>query len=341
MVEDTVHFEQKTFLQRIANGWDYDDARAWLDSGCESETALIRPHPYLPKIVRGMIELVSDDRPKQPWPSNLLYDVDRLMALKIELHVTIYRRACLQACDATLRAFGRQTPMTPEQCERLWKRIEAVLEIEVSGQNLLISNRNPILEIVREACKICGVLTLPEEGLLNFAEWHIHLCMNPHYRGSQRLRDDLGRRLTEMVDIEVQGLVGMTPLQMLNYASQRPRDQETDDESRRLLGIARRLAHISVLHWRIWTPILYDQPQGNIPTTMGLSATMDKLSLAGSTSENSSASQGEKEILSGNANSSDALDLQSSTTSSLSSPSEIATANRDSEESDAPPKGCH
>ena len=341
MVEDTVHFEQKTFLQRIANGWDYDDARAWLDSGCGSETALPRPHPYLPEIVRGMIELISDDRPKQPWPSNLLYDADRLMALKIELHVTIYRRACLQACDATMRAFGRQTPMAPEECERLWKRIEAVLEIEVLGQNLLISNRNSVLEIVREACRICGVLTLPEEGLLSFAEWHTNLCMNPHYGGSQRFRDDLGRRLTDMVDIEVQGLVGMTPLQMLNYASQRPREQETDDESRRLLGIARRLAHISVLHWRIWTPILYDQRQDNMPTTMGLSATMDKLSLAGSTPENSSASQGEKEILSGNANPGSALDLQSSPNSGSSSPSEIATADRDPEESDAPPKGCH
>lgn len=293
LIDDTVHFEQKTFLQKIASGWSPSNARAWIDSRSGPEPVATGRQPDLSDIVRALADLVRDDRPLQPWPSSLLYDADRLMSLKIDLHVILYRRACFHAFDATVRAFGTGTPPTADTYQRLWTRIEAVLEIERSGQTLSISNRAPTLEIVREACRVCNVVTLPDEGLLSFAEWHVYLCMDPHYGESQRLRAEIGKKMAEAAEAEVQHFVDMTPLQMLNCVSHQPRDEEVDEEERRLASIARRLAHISILHWRVWAPILYHQPQESLAAPTSIAASMSALSLTAPTSEHAVAGPGE------------------------------------------------
>lgn len=301
LIEDTVHFEQKTFLQKIAGGWSLSNARAWIDSGSGPELAVTGRQPVLSDIVRALVDLVRDDKPLQPWPSSLLYDADRLMSLKIDLHVALYRRACFHAYDATINAFGIKTPLTTDTYQRLWTRIEAVLEIERHGQTLSISNRALILEIVREACRVCKVAALPDDGLLSFAEWQVYICMDPHHRESQRLRADIGKRMMEAVETEVQHLVEMTPLQMLNCVSQQPRDEEADEEKRRLASMARRLAHISILHWRVWAPILYHHPQELSATPTSIAATMNALSLTEPSSEHVVIGEEEADLWSGKA----------------------------------------
>ncbi len=336
LIDDTVHFEQKTFLQKIACGWSLSNARAWIDSGSGPELVATDRQLVLSNIVRALVHLVRDDRPLQPWPSSLLYDADRLMLLKIDLHVALYRQACFHACDATVRAFGISTPLTADTYQRLWTRIEAVLEIERSGQTLSISNRAPTLEIVREACRVCKMFTLPDEGLLSFAEWHVYICMDPHYRESQRLRADIGEKMTEAVDAEVQHLVEMTPLQMLNSVSQQPPNEEADEEKRRLSSIARRLAHISILHWRIWAPILYHQPHGLLATSTSIAASMSALSLTAPTSEHAMAGSEEEGLWSGKAVPLQAIERESIAITSSIDSLEISNSEDDSTSNNEP-----
>ena len=336
MIDDTVHFEQTTFLQKIACGWNFSDARAWLDSGCGSELDATNAQSRLSNFVRAVIDLVSDERLKQPWPSTLIYDVDRLMALKVDLHVALYRRACCQACEATIRAFGMTTSVSPEVYERLWTRIAAILEIEVSGQTLSINTRATTLEIVREACRVCKVVTLPEEGLVHFTEFQVDICLDLRYRESQELRDDIRKRLTEIVETEILHLMDMTPIQMLNYVSQRSRSHDTNEGTKGLLSIARRLAHISILHWRVWAPILYEQPQDLMSTAANLSASMNALSLTGLTSDGDLVGTAEKESWSGNASSGETLEMQSSASTSSIDPPEATASEQDSKENKEP-----
>lgn len=336
MIDDTVHFEQKTFLQSIANGLECSDARRWLDSGHRLELDVANSQSSLPNVVRGILELISDDRPR-PWPPSLMYDHNRLMALKIELHKVLYRRACFRSFDAILRSLGRRASLLPEVYERLWARIEAVLEIEFVGQSLTIGNRNSRLEITREACRICNIGGLPHDSLLRFAEWHIYSCVDSQSHHSRLLRNDIGQRLSGMVEAEVQHLKDMTPLEMLNYGSQRPQDQSIDQESKWLSSIARRLAHISVLHWRIWAPILYDQPQELTSMTTDVVGSMNNLSLAEPTLQGPLANPGEKETWSAETVCCDALVSQSSTSSSFSDLSQVAATEQDSKEDAGPP----
>jgi len=335
MIDDTVHFEQKTFLHKIACGWSLSNTRAWIDPGSGLEGVTDR-QLALSDIVRALVDLVRDDRPLQTWPSTLLYDADRLMSLKLDLHVALYRRACFHAFDATVRAFGIRTPLTADTYQRLWTRIEAVLEIERSDQILSISNRASTLEIVREACRVCKVTTLPDESSLSFAEWHVYICIDPHYRESQRLRADIGKKMTEAVKAEVQHLVEMTPLQMLNCVSQQPRCEEADEEKRRLSSIARRLAHISILHWRIWGPILYHQPHESLHTPTGIAASMNALSLTEPTSEHVVPGPEEEGSWSGKAMPPQAIEAESSTTTSSIDSLEIISSEDDSKGNNEP-----
>lgn len=330
MIDDTVHFEQKTFLQKIADGWHFRDARSWLELEYPLEQSC------LPNVVQALIGIVTDDKPRNPWPSTLTCDIDRLMVLKMELHGLLYRRACFQACDATVRALGRQTPLPPESYDRLWNRIEAVLEIEITGKTLAISNKAPSLEIVREACRVCNVATLPADDIIRFADEHIYLCMDSQSRDSQRHRDQLGDQLDRLVDAEIQHLVQLAPVQMVNYISQPPRDQGSDEEIKRLKSIARRLAHISILHWKVWAPILYDQPEALVQNATSLSRTMSALSLAETASGQSQDDTDAQKPWLCTAGSDDSLDMSSSTNASSIGSTETFNSKSDSSESNEP-----
>ena len=332
MIDDTVHYEQKTFLQRIAGGWDCSTARHWLESRYRSNPAVADSQSHLPPIVKGLLDLISDDR-LTLWPSTLIYDFDRLMTLKIEMYKLLYRRACFQALDATLHTptFQMIAPLAPpasEVYENLWCRVEAVMGINITGHSLTTNNSNSSLEIVREAHRICNSTGLPDESSLLFVENCINNCMESSCGHSQLLRNDIGRRLTTMLDSETRHLRELTPLEILNYVSQRYGDQSVDEESRWLSGIARSLAHIAVLHWRVWAPILYDLPADLVASATNVLASMDDLSLAEPTTECPLVSL-EEETCSSNATLDEVLDTQSSTSANLSDSSGIAVFKQD------------
>lgn len=73
-------------------------------------------------------------------------------------------------------------------------------------------------------------------------------------------------QLKDLVANEVQAIKNLSPVQILNrHTAQAKRSRVKSrvvEEPAMLRNMAQRLAHIAVLHWRVWAPILYRRCAG-------------------------------------------------------------------------------
>ena len=163
---------------------------------------------------------------------------------------------------------------------RMLTRILALIDGR-GRRNPAACNREVALEVVQEAYNLCSFKTLPDERLVTLAQLHLQQATNLTSTVYGETRDLLGNDLADLVDQEVKELLNLTPLQMLNHLNPGPLGSETTCGMHGLSNIAKRTAHIAVLHWRIWAPILYEQPQLSKAAASELSGCPDVLSLAG------------------------------------------------------------
>lgn len=77
--------------------------------------------------------------------------------------------------------------------------------------------------------------------------------------------------MSTLVHLEVEAIFDVNPLQILNRYDPGPHGSSMKNRrggDLNLQSISKRAAHIKVLHWRVWAPILYNQfdPTGNVAT---------------------------------------------------------------------------
>ena len=213
-------------------------------------------------------------------PTTLGHDVDRLLVLQTDFYVELYQEACNQAFADTLQRLGWIGMPPSDSYSRMLARTLALIDKR--------GRRNPAasevaLEVVQEAYHLCNFKTLPDERLVTLAQLHLQQATNLTSTVYKETRDLLGNDLADLVDQEVKDLLTLTPLQMLNHLNPGPLSSETTCGMHGLSNIAKRTAHIAVLHWRIWAPILYEQPRLAKSAALELSECPSVLSLAGLT----------------------------------------------------------
>ena len=83
------------------------------------------------------------------------------------------------------------------------------------------------------------------------------------------LRTSLAMDLADKVDDEVSAIGDLTPEQLTRRLLPRQPGFEVRSESEALVHIAKRIAHIAELHWRVWGPILYQRPVDVVGRELG------------------------------------------------------------------------
>lgn len=274
MVEDSIHFEQNTFLRRIGEGFDVREAQDWFDYQLGEEV-----DGYM-SFTRGVWNIIIDGR--MGFPATFCHDADRLLALQHDFRMEVYQGACGQAFIDTLQRLGWTGDPPYEAYNIMLLRVIDVLKAGQRSRDPLDYSREVALEVVREAYRLCNSITLPEERLVDLAQLYLEEASEPRSSIVQRLHGRLSFQLAELMDEEVEILMGLTPLQMLNYLNPGPLKVGTT-EVYGMLSIARRAAHIAVLHWKIWGPILYEQPRHVLPAASELPEASGVLSMVGLT----------------------------------------------------------
>ena len=263
LVDDSIHFEQRYFLERIAEHEDFSSALRWYgNQDAEGLCARNGDKAQLKAFSERVVDIVIKPL-RTPIatiaPKTCAFDVDRLQSLRVKFQGCIYQDLYIEASLLNLRYLGYSGTPPVKICNDLLVRIINLADPRQMVDDTHNRVTRAALEVVRRAHELCNCAEVPGEATVQTTINFIKQAQNPDLQFQQDLNHHLSDTLQILVQQELETISELTPLQILNYyAHQRlPAGQYESQES--LLNIAKQVAHITVLHWRIWGPILYQQ----------------------------------------------------------------------------------
>lgn len=248
----------------MADGWNVMGARMWFDDLQEADG---EPHSGLWTLVKALTDAVVSYH--QKFPTTLALDYKRLRNLQFDFQVLVYQAACRRTLTQTLRNLGWTGKISKKPYADLFFRV-AILISEKGLQYDFSQSRDSIaLEIVRAAYAICNNCKPPGSEDLDFAEDCLSRCCDPRGSISIVLQSSLAVALADKVDDEVCAIGDLTPEQLLRRLLPQQPGFSVHSEIEGLVHIAKRIAHIAELHWRVWGPILYQRPMHVVRSGLG------------------------------------------------------------------------
>lgn len=278
MVGDFVHFEQTVFLRRIRHDVSLRNAYSWFqapESKSSTQDNQPRAHRFS-AFLKGVVDIIATKYPS--YPSTFEHDFDRLRLLQQDFQSCLTQAACRRIFIETVLQLDHSRLPPPETCDGLLTRVSSLIAITESKSDFSIQARDVALEIARESYSVCGQRSLPSDSLLEKVEGRLVGFWNQGSGLFREIEESLAADLMNLVDREVKAIINLAPLQILNHLNPPPfpisnshlqqQQHQQQHWSRQeqlqngLIGIAKRTAHIAVLHWRVWGPILYESPWG-------------------------------------------------------------------------------
>ena len=258
MVDSTVGMEQQDFVQRIAKGWDVRQAYTWFAKERQDRKSISGLHT-LAASVTNMVITNSD-----VLPPTFTLDYIRLRTLQTQIQGLIFQTGCRWTFEEVLDKLEWRGSIPRFSCDALFARIAAVISEDPTRGCLAQQTEHVTLEIVRGAYKTCNVQGVPTFEDEEFARSNLIYASDPATNVFKVLYRYLEEDLCELVEEEVEAIKDLTPMQISNrylpeFSVHTP-PQHAISQQADLLRVAQQIAHISVLHWRVWAPILYDQP---------------------------------------------------------------------------------
>ena len=257
MVNDTVQFEQRVFLERIACGFDISQALNWYQVAVENELQEYdEGHPRIEVFSRAIIDLIIENN--SVFPITFVFDFDRLRLLRFDLRKYMCQKMCGEALIDMAKQLGHSTALPSTVYQRFLQRISDIGEPCKHATGWSVQSERAALEVVRAAYALCNIERLPTEEHVSSTMRHLQQACNLSSDLYQALEARVCSELEEIVDHELAAISSLTPLQILNrYDSPSLLEPSHQDESLRDIG--QRIAHITTLHWWTWAPILYLQ----------------------------------------------------------------------------------
>ena len=258
MVDTTVEFEQQDFLRRIAEGWDVSQAHAWFAKEQKARRSSSSAFT-LAMLVTGLI--ITDST---ILPSTFTLDYIRLRSLQTQFKELTYQSACRWTFEEVLGLLQWEKLIPQSSYDNLFAQIRAISNDGEMRYDDLRRNEEVALQIVREAYKLCNIQSIPAFDDVEFAAINVAHASNPSTTVCKDLQTYLGEDLRDMVDREIRAIKDLTPMQISDRYRPETSSQITSSiisQQAELLHAAQQTAHISVLHWQVWAPILYNQPE--------------------------------------------------------------------------------
>ncbi|KAL8800153.1 MAG: hypothetical protein Q9223_007371 [Gallowayella weberi] len=256
LLEESIQFEQNQILDRIATGWSISHERRWFEANYAHPEREDRFLMFKERVIDRIVT------PTATFPLTLASDHERLKQLQHDFRLCHYHAACGYTFTNTLQRLGWRGPPPPSSYTECMKRIGAIIGAEGSAFNF-DAHPDVVLEMVRESFKLCNIAALPDQRTLGSTERYFQEALNYRTTFYSEIEGHLWDELATLVHLEADAIFNMTPLEILNrYDPAAPgsltHQHRGGDLS--LDSISKRAAHIIVLHWRVWAPVLYNQP---------------------------------------------------------------------------------
>ncbi|RAK80713.1 TCP11 family protein [Aspergillus fijiensis CBS 313.89] len=272
LIEDTVPFLQEYFRGKIErDNFRVDSSRLWYLETRERELRQMdkaaQTDGFWPISVlfQGVSDLLLQFHPPDAFPETFVFDSDRLWQLRTCLQNLINLDICWFIFESYIHTQKRYLSAPAQTYATFRSRIGSLMEENedcLRGSVQWVQNVRCIgLEIARFACAACcsegstvsdEVITQIESAL----EWHL----SNESGLFQYFQASLREKLLAASFAAAKKYLNMSPLAICE--SQR----NFSHTATAMLGhpqhydverISMRLAHMGVLHWRVWAPILY------------------------------------------------------------------------------------
>ncbi|EFE41737.1 cAMP-mediated signaling protein Sok1, putative [Trichophyton verrucosum HKI 0517] len=294
LIDDTVRFLQSDLKKRIAaNAIDIQQARRWyLNLGHQP----LSKSPYLQHELRGSYAPITPlfiglfsfltpfEHPKR-LEDIFEFEADRLWFIRADVQDLIGLKICSRVFEMVAKEQGRHrhNPYYQQAKAALPSRICSILDNCSDGMSSGFNSRSVninspttnhkwknniglvTLEIAQCICSLGGYSksnTFPDRKTLEYVEKCLDSFFSSPTGQFREFNLSVQGELEEATFGYVKRYLTMTPLEISE--DQRPREYPESTKyayPQRLLpdvdGIAKRLAHVGVLHWRVWAPVLY------------------------------------------------------------------------------------
>ncbi|KAL8945925.1 MAG: hypothetical protein Q9222_007608 [Ikaeria aurantiellina] len=249
-MNENIEYEQNQILDRVAAGWSIIQDRRWFEAAYESPE---REDPFLMFKEQVLSRIVT---PLANFPRTLASDSERLSVLQYDFRLCHYHLACGHTFTHTLHRLGWTGSPPTAAYTQCMQHIGAIIGTQGTKFSFE-AHPNVVLEIVRGAHELCKIPGLPSPKTLATTQLYFREALEHSTAFYSEIEGDLWDELAKLVHAEADAIFNLTPLEILNRYDPGPNHRPADIS---LEGIAKRAAHIIVLHWRVWAPILYNQP---------------------------------------------------------------------------------
>ena len=262
LIDDSVQFEQRQFQPRVGQGLYYYEARerfkrrvGYWTVDHRGETLRVEESDGVFNLADALVDVVQDL--DEEVPVTFALDRERIEELRQDLKRHQHHEYLPETVTELFEQRYRQPPAPPMEMRRIVDRVEQLFQADDAESP---SVANIALEILRAAPRPADseegqTGAIPDERDVDWLANQLRTRLN----AKAALYDQLHDGLRNQVAQEVIAVAAKTPLQIhTHYAPTWAARGEAQDVT--LESIAKRIAHISVIHWRVWAPILYQQP---------------------------------------------------------------------------------
>lgn len=271
LVEDTVPFQQNFFAKRISDGeidvgscrdW-YNEARQryalWLLSSTTSTN-----HNAYASVIHGIMTNLFEMPAISVLPQSFQSDLKRLERLRSDVQDLEHLRMSCRVFDELhfwLRS-GQPLSVSQDTYVQLQSRLLAIIDEQTEDEDpWQIGSADVALEIARAACAFCGhVEILIPDCVIQSTYHRLSELISGHTSERALMSETSQEALTGKAIDHARIFNEMTPLAMSEAQQQwqQQREQSTSFRPLPTVGdIARRVAHLGILHWKIWANLVY------------------------------------------------------------------------------------
>ncbi|KAL4888993.1 T-complex protein 11-domain-containing protein [Aspergillus ambiguus] len=268
LIEDTVPFLQEYFRGKMhRDNFRVESARRWYIDLRERELqAMEKPvqtDSFWPitLMFRGISDFLLQFQSPDSFPETFVFDSDRLWQLRACLQNLINLDICWFIFESYIHTQKRYLSAPAQTYATFRSRIGSLMESNDDcprGSSRWLKNVRCIaLEIARFACAACcgdsmvsDTVIAPIEAAL---EWHL----SNESGLFQFFQNSLREKLLSETFTCAKKYLNMSPLAICESQRHHPQPSGLQQQHHDIERISMRLAHMGVLHWKVWAPILY------------------------------------------------------------------------------------
>ncbi|KAI9697033.1 MAG: hypothetical protein M1836_004994 [Candelina mexicana] len=270
LIEDTVDFEQKYFLRRIANRrLDTRESAEWftnaeLHAHTDSRLESGSQKRYITVFFEALVHSLFTPHQKNDTQT-FAFDQDRLNSLRREIRDLIHLETCCRLFSELTRYLEYTGSASSNITLNLRQSIISIVRNTTAESSWQQNITNVALEIVRTAHCASNSESSTDLELVEFAEDYLRQGLNVESEDDRRTARAIEQALIPMVLDRVASYAELSPLTIYEYATPGKGMKGVEGPMKHLEDVAKHIAHVGILHWRVWCPLVYVRSPRNPP----------------------------------------------------------------------------